>query len=186
MIDRMPPMDPATMNEAQKKAAADLVAGPRKGVFGPFIALLRSPVLMDRLQRVGEYLRFNNTIPPRLNEFAMLITARHVTNQFEWALHHPLAIKAGVARETIEAVGRGERPATMAPDEALVHDFCTELLRTYEVCDAVYARAVAQFGEQGVVDLVGTVGYFITVCLVMNTARTPRPASDVAPLPPLA
>jgi 4-carboxymuconolactone decarboxylase len=97
MIDRMPPMNPAAMNDAQKKAAADLMAGPRKGVFGPFIALLRSPDLMDRLQRVGEYLRFNNAIPTKLNELAMLITARHVTNQFEWVVHYPLALKAGVS-----------------------------------------------------------------------------------------
>jgi 4-carboxymuconolactone decarboxylase len=182
MIERMPAMDPAAMNDAQKKAAADLTAGPRKGVFGPFIPLLRSPELMDRMQRVGEYLRFNNTIPSKLNEFAILITARHVTNQFEWVVHHPLAIKAGVAKETIDALAARKRPTAMAPDEALIHDFCTELLETHFVSDATYARAAAQFGEQGVVDLAGTVGYFVTVCLVMNVAGTPAPKSDVPPL----
>jgi 4-carboxymuconolactone decarboxylase len=182
MIDRMPPMNPADMNEAQKKAAADLAAGPRKGVFGPFIPLLRSPDLMDRVQRVGEYLRFGSSIPAKLNEFAMLITARHVTNQFEWAVHHPIALKAGVARETVDALSRGERHAGMDPDEALVHDFVSELLATHFVGDATYAKALARFGERGIVDLVGTVGYFLGICLLMNAAQTPAPAGDVAPL----
>lgn len=184
MIDRMPPMNPAAMNDAQKKAAADLAAGPRKGVFGPFIPLLRSPELMDRMQRVGEYLRFGNTIPAKLGEFAMLITARHVVNQFEWAVHYPLAIKAGIAKEALDALAQGKRPGAMDPDEALVHDFVHEVLTTHHASDELYARAVARFGEQGVVDLTGTVGYFIAICLVMNVAQTPAPASDVAPLRP--
>jgi 4-carboxymuconolactone decarboxylase len=178
-------MDPAAMNEAQKKAAADLAAGPRKGVFGPFIPLLRSPELMDRMQRVGEYLRFNNAIPPKLNELAMLVTARHVTNQFEWAVHYPLAIKAGVAKEAVDAIGAGARPSSLPPDEALVHDFVRELLATSAIADGLYAKAVARFGEQGVIDLVGTVGYFQAICLVMNVANTPAPRSEVAPLVPL-
>ncbi len=182
MIDRMPPLDPAQMSEAQRAAAAALIAGPRKAVVGPFIALLRSPELLDRLQRVGEYLRFDNTIPPRLNELAILITARHVTNQFEWVIHHPLALKAGVARTTLDGIEAGKRPESMAADEAVVHDFVTELLRTSAVSDATYAHAVKQFGETGVVDLTTTVGYFVTVCLVMNVAGTPAPSSDVRAL----
>ena len=185
MNDRMPPLKQDQMDEAQKKAAADLIAGPRKGIFGPFIALMRSPELMDRLQRVGEYLRFNNANPGKLNEFAILITARHVMNQFEWVVHHPLAIKAGVARATVDAVGEGRRPTGMPEDESLVYDFCTELLAAHHVSDATYARARAQLGERGVVDLVGTVGYFVAICLVMNAANTPPPASEVALLKPL-
>jgi 4-carboxymuconolactone decarboxylase len=182
MTDRMPPLDETKMTEPQRKAAAALIAGPRKGVFGPFIALLRSPELLDRLQRVGEYLRFDNTIPPRLNELAILVTARHATNQFEWAIHHPIALKAGVARATLDAIEKGERPRTMADDEAVVHDFVVELLRTNTVSDASYALALRQLGETGIVDLTTTVGYFVTMCLVMNVAGTPAPASDVKPL----
>ena len=185
MIDRMPPLPQEAMNDAQKAAAAALVAGPRKGVFGPFIPLLRSPELMDRLQRVGEYLRFASVMPAKLNELAMLVTARHVTNQFEWIVHHPLAIKAGVARATVESIGRGERPGSMPADEALLHDFCRELLATHRVSDAAYERAVAAWGEQGVIDLVGCVGYFLAICLAMNVAGTPAPASEVAPLEPI-
>jgi 4-carboxymuconolactone decarboxylase len=182
MRDRMPPLAPSRMSEVQRKAAAELIAGPRKGVVGPFIALMRSPALMDRLGRVGEYLRFENALAQRLVEFAILLTARHVTNQFEWILHYPLAIKAGVSRETLDAVSAGNRPADMAKDEGVVHDFVTELLRESFVADANYSTALEQFGEEGVVDLAATVGYFLTVCLVMNVAGTPPPASEVAPL----
>jgi 4-carboxymuconolactone decarboxylase len=186
MIDRMPPLPNEAMSDAQKVAAAALIAGPRKGVFGPFIALMRSPELMDRLQRVGEYLRFGSIIPGKLNEIAMLVTARHVTNHFEWAVHYPLALKAGVAPATVDAIGRGERPVGMPDDEALVHDLCRELLGTHHLGDDLYGRAVAAWGEQGVIDLVGCVGYFLAICLVMNTAGTPPPASDVPPLRSLA
>jgi 4-carboxymuconolactone decarboxylase len=182
MTDRMPPLDQAAMNEPQRKAAAALIAGPRKAVVGPFIPLLRSPELMDRLQRVGEYLRFDNALPQRLVELAILITARHVNNQFEWAIHHPLALKAGVARATLDAVEVRARPDAMAEDEAVVHDFVVELLRTSTVSDATYARALKELGEPGIVDLTATVGYLMTVCLVMNVAGTPAPASEVRPL----
>ena len=182
MKDRMPPLEPGAMNEAQRKAAEALIAGPRKGVFGPFIPLLRSPELMDRLQRVGEYLRFGSSVPAKLNEFAMCITARHWTNQFEWAVHYPLATKAGVSAATLDAVAEGRRPASMPGDEALVHDFLGELLVNHGVSDATYARAREALGEQGVVDLVGLAGYFATVCMVMNVAGTPAPKGDVAPL----
>lgn len=182
MKDRMPPLDPGAMNEAQRQAADGLVAGPRKGVFGPFIPLLRSPELMDRLQRVGEYLRFGSTVPGKLNEFAMCVVARHWTNQFEWAVHYPLAAKAGVATATLDALAEGRRPDGMLTDEALVHDFLAELLANHGVCDATYGRARELLGEQGVIDLVGLAGYFAALCMVMNVAHTPAPTSAVAPL----
>jgi 4-carboxymuconolactone decarboxylase len=176
MKERMPALAPAQMDEAQRAAADVLVKGPRKGVAGPFIALLRSPELLDRMQRVGEYLRFQNAMPARLNELAIAITAHHTSNAFEWVLHGPLAEKAGIARTTLEAIGRGERPGAVPQDEAIVHDFVMELLRTHFVSDANYEAALAQFGERGVVDLVATVGYFVSVCLIMNVAGTPPPA----------
>jgi 4-carboxymuconolactone decarboxylase len=182
MKERMPALADAQMNDAQKKAAAELMAGPRKGVFGPFIPLLRSPELMDRVQRVGEYLRFQSSIPSKLNELAMCITARHTTNHFEWAVHYPLAMKGGVARDVLDAIGEGRQPRAMADDEQVVHGFVTELLAHHGVCDATYAHGIEAFGEQGVIDLVGLVGYFIGICLVMNVAHTPAPKSDAPPL----
>jgi 4-carboxymuconolactone decarboxylase len=181
MKDRMPPLEEAQMNDAQRKAAQALIAGPRKGVFGPFIPLMRSPELMDRLQRVGEYLRFESSVPGRLNEFAMCVVARHWSNQFEWTVHYPLAMKAGVHQATLHAIAQGARPGAMAGDEALVHDFLTELLDNHGVCDATYAQARDALGEQGVVDLVALAGYFAALCMVMNVARTPPPKAEVGP-----
>jgi len=185
MKDRLPPMEMQAMNDAQRKAAEALIAGPRKAVVGPFIALLRSPELLDRMQRVGEQLRFHNSIPQKLVELAILVTARHVDNEFEWVLHQALAVKEGVSRETIDAINSGQRPARMPDDEAAVHDFVRELLETNLVSDAAYERVLLRFGEQGVVDLTGTVGYFVAVCYVMNVAGTPPPKADAAPLAPI-
>ena len=182
MKNRLPPMEMQAMNEAQRKAAEALIAGPRKAVVGPFIALLRSPELLDRMQRVGEYLRFHNAIPQKLVELAILVTSRHVDNDFEWILHQPLAVKEGVARETIAAINEFRRPASAPADEIAVHDFVRELLEKRFVSDAAYTRVQERFGEQGVVDLTGTVGYFVAVCYVMNVAGTPPPSADAMPL----
>ena len=182
-VERMPPLEPAAMNEAQRKSAQALAAGPRGGVKGPFIALLRSPELMDRLQQVGEYLRFRSSLEPRIGEFLMLIVSRTWTQQFEWAVHVPLALKAGVKVQTVDALAAGARPGTMAADEALAYDFCDELLRTKGVSDATYRAAVDQFGEAGVIDMLGVVGYFTTVSMVLNVARTPAASgTNVTPL----
>ena len=185
MSVRLPPMDMQSMNDAQRRAAESLIAGPRKAVAGPFIALIRSPELLDRMQRVGEYLRFNNAIPQKLVELAILLTARHVDNAFEWVLHQPLARKEGVGQDTIDAINQRRRPASMAPDEAAVHDFVREMLDTSFVSDGAYSNVLRRFGEQGVVDLTGTIGYFIAVCYVMNVAGTPPPEADAVPLSPI-
>jgi 4-carboxymuconolactone decarboxylase len=179
-------MEMPDMNDAQRSAAEALIAGPRKAVAGPFIALLRSPELLDRMQRVGEYLRFRNAIPQKLVELAILVTARHVDNAFEWILHQPLARKEGLGEEAIEAINERRRPGSMTPDEAAVHDFVREMLETSFVGDAIYARVLERFGEQGVVDLTGTVGYFVAVCYVMNVAGTPPPSeAHAVPLAPI-
>lgn len=178
--DRMPPLALAQMDEAQQAAAQALIAGPRKAVKGPFIALLRSPLLMDRLQRVGEYIRFDSSLPSRLSEFAMLVVARACTQQFEWFVHVPLARKAGTSAETIEALRCGCRPPDMHADEALVYDFTQELLAHRGVCDTTYTMAVERLGERGVIDLTGLIGYFLTVSLVLNVAHTPPEATDDA------
>lgn len=182
--DRMPPLAVESMDEAQRKAAAALIAGPRGGVKGPFIPLLRSPDLMDRLQRVGEYLRFGSSLDPRISEFLMLIVSREWTNHFEWLVHYPLALKNGVARDTLDALAEGRCPPAMADDEAIAYDVCAELFRTKGLCDSTYARAIDKFGERGLIDMLGVVGYFLTVSMVMNVAHTPPPADDS--VPPLA
>jgi 4-carboxymuconolactone decarboxylase len=181
--ERMPPLDPAVMTEAQRKAAQALAAGPRGGVKGPFIALLRSPELMHRLQKVGEYLRFQSALPARISEFLILAVARQWTQQFEWFVHVPLARDAGVKPKTIASLAEGRRPEAMATDEEIAYDFCNELVQTKGVTETTYRRAVQQFGEQGVIDMLGLLGYFTTVSMVMNVARTPPPKDDrVTPL----
>jgi 4-carboxymuconolactone decarboxylase len=183
MTERMPPLSLEAMSAEQQAAAAELAAGPRGGVRGPFIALLRSPQLMNRLQKVGEYLRYHSALEPRLSEFAMLIVSRHLTQQFEWQVHYPLALKAGLRKELADALAEGARPRGLSEDEEIAYDFCSELLHTHGVSEATYRRAVAELAEQGVIDLVALVGYFLTVSLVMNVAHTPAGSTaGVAPL----
>ncbi len=180
--ERMPPIPTERMTEAQRKAAAELAAGPRGGVRGPFVPLLRSPELMSRLQKVGEYLRYQAVLGPKLIELLILIVAREWTQHFEWCVHHPLALKAGVRPDIAAAIADGRRPSGMAEDEELVYDFCAELVPTHGVSETTYQRAIAKFGEQGVIDMLGVVGYFTTVSMVMNVAHTPPPGNGVAPL----
>ncbi|MEW6687834.1 MAG: carboxymuconolactone decarboxylase family protein [Pseudomonadota bacterium] len=183
--DRMPPLAVDKMSEAQRIAAAELAAGPRKGVNGPFIPLIRSPELMDRLQKVGEYLRFQSSLEPRISELVMLVVSREWTQRFEWAVHAPLGRKAGLQDEVIGALAEGRRPSAMRADEEIAYDFCEELLRTKGVSDTTYRRAAGAFGENGVVDIVGVLGYFTTVSMVLNVAHTPPGAeSGVGALSP--
>lgn len=183
---RMPPLAPDRMTPRQRAAADELIAGPRKGVKGPFIALLRSPELMARLQRVGEFLRFSSSLSARASEFATLIVARALSQQFEWFTHVPLALKAGTAQTTIDALREGRRPTQMNEEEQLVHDLVGELLRHHGLSDTTYRLAVAHFGEAGVVELTSLVGYFVLVSLVLNVSRTPEePNASVLPLGPL-
>ena len=183
--DRMPPIPKDKMTDAQKQAYAEVTAGPRGagGAEGPFVPLLRSPELMSRLQKAGEYLRFHNTIGPKLTEFVILLTARQWTQQYEYDVHQVNGAKAGLKQETISAITDGRRPTAMAPDEEIVYDFCAELRQNQSVSDATYARAVSKFGEQGVVDMTGLVGYYTTLAMIMNVARSPLPNGKKAPLP---
>jgi 4-carboxymuconolactone decarboxylase len=186
LTDRLPPLPLESLDAAQRAAADELIAGPRKAVKGPFIPLLRSPELLARVQKVGEYLRFGSALSPRVSEFATLIVARHWTQQFEWCIHVPLALKAGTRPDTIAALREGRRPEGMDDDEACVHDFTTELLQHRGVSDTTYGRACERFGERGVIDLTGLIGYFAMVDMVLNVAHTPPEIADgVEPLPTL-
>ena len=180
--DRMPPIPKEKWTEAQKAAAGELIDGPRRALVGPFHPLLRSPELMSRLQKTGEYLRFHNSIGPKLSELVILMTARLWTQQFEFNAHQPFGLKAGLSKETVAAIADGRRPSGMAEDEEIVYDFCAELQRTQSVSDATYARAVTKFGEQGVVDMTALSGYYTVLAMIMNVARTPLPEGAKPPL----
>ena len=171
----MPPIPSEQMTPAQREAAQEVTAGLRGAVYGPFVPLLRSPELTRRLQKVGEYLRYEPQLPPKLREMTILLVAREWTQDFEWDVHAPLAAAEGLGHAVIQAIAEGRRPAALADDEAVVHDFFFELTRARTISEATYARAVEAFGEQGVVDLVALIGYYATLAMIMNVAHTPLP-----------
>jgi 4-carboxymuconolactone decarboxylase len=178
----LPPME--ALDDAQRTAAQALIDGPRKAVYGPFVPLLRVPALLERVAQLGEALRFGGTLDARVRELVTCATAAAVGNQFEWVMHQPLALAAGVDVTALEAVRLGARPEGLAADERAALDFAEELLRRNGVADPTWARARATFGEAGVVELATLVGYFVMVSWVMNAARTPsRPTAEVMPLP---
>ena len=182
--ERFPPLDPDQMTPEQKRIADDIVSGPRKSLSGPFSAWLRSPQLADRLQRVGDYLRFHSSVPARLNEFAILITARQWTAQYEWYAHYPLALKAGLDPKIAADLSAGKRPEGMSDDEAIVYDFCIELHRGQPISEKTFEAARAKLGDQGVVDLIAVNGYYDLVAMTLNAASVEVPAGTQPPLPP--
>jgi 4-carboxymuconolactone decarboxylase len=173
------------MTDAQRRVADEITSGPRGGLRGPFQAWLRSPELADRLQKLGEHLRFNSSLPRRLNEFAILITARAWDAQFEWFAHHRLALEAGLHPQIAADLAEGRRPRGMAEDEAAVFDFCTQLRGQRRVDDETFGHAIALFGEQGVVDLIGVSGYYDIVSMTLNVAEVALPDGVADPLSPL-
>jgi len=182
---RFPPIAAESMTPQQRETADAIASGPRGGLRGPFQAWLRSPELADRLQRVGEFVRFSSSVPARLNELAILITARAWDAQFEWWAHHRLALEAGLDPAIAKAIAEGRRPASMQADEAVVYDFCTELRATRRVSDATVARALHLLGEQGVIELIGVSGYYDIVSMTLNVAEVALPEGVEPPLKPL-
>jgi 4-carboxymuconolactone decarboxylase len=180
---RMAKLDPAQMTEDQKAAAAELAAGPRGEVRGPFNVMLRSPGLMSPLQKVGEYLRFKCEVDRRIAEMATLIAARQLTQNYEWSAHYPLALKAGLKAEVADAIAEGRRPRGMAEDEEITYDLLTEIFTNKSVSDATYDRAVAKFGERNLVDIVAIGGYYQLLGMLMNTARTQLPEGKEPGMP---
>jgi 4-carboxymuconolactone decarboxylase len=169
------------MSPAQRSVADAIMSGPRGGLRGPFNTWLRSPELADRLQKVGEYLRFNTSLDKRVNEMAIIMTAQAWGSQYEWYAHAPLAIKAGLDPAIVAAIGAGKKPEKMKDDEAIVWEFTTQLRRDHSVDDAIYARAVEKFGEQGVTDLIAVNGYYDVVAMTLNVARVAPPAGEQIP-----
>jgi 4-carboxymuconolactone decarboxylase len=174
--DRMPRIAEADMTAEQKKAAEEFRATRGYAVHGPFAVMMRSPEVMLRAMAMGDYLRFRNVLPKRVSEMAILIAAREWTQQFEWTYHYRYAMEAGLAKTVADAIADGRRPDAMAEDEAAAYDFSIELHHRKSVSDATYARALAQFGERGIVDLIGIAGYYSFLAMMMNVARTPAPA----------
>lgn len=184
--DRMPPIPADRLTDAQKNAIEEFKAARSADISGPFVPLLRSPEVMTRARAMGDYLRFKSSLPPRLSEFVILLTARRWTQQYEWNAHQPLALKGGLKSAIVDAIAEGRRPEQMAGDEDAVYALIDELQRNQSVTDATYARAIAAVGEQGVIDAVAIAGQYTMLAMVLNTARTPLPAGakpGLAPFP---
>lgn len=172
--NRMPVIPPDKLTDAQKRAMDQFVSkrgGPL--VRGPFLALLRSPDVMTPAEILGEYLQFKTVLPPKLREFAILITARQWTQDTEWNSHVAIAEKDGLSPDIAKALAAGERPPAMDEGEQAVYDFCDELHSNRSVSDATYAKALEKFGEQGVVDLISVNGYYTWFAMIMNSVRAP-------------
>ncbi len=183
---RFPLLTPETMTEEQRAVADAIQSGPRgAGLRGPFNALLRSPQLADLVQRVGAYVRFSSSIPAPLNEMAICMAGRKWGAQYEFYAHRRLGIDAGLNPAILDAIAVGRRPQDMSADEALVYGFVTALLGTGMVPDEVYKPVEERFGERGVMDLVGAVGYYSLVSMVLNVAQVPLPEGESPPLKPL-
>jgi 4-carboxymuconolactone decarboxylase len=173
--ERLPPPRAEEMTHEQRLAVDRISAGPRGALVGPFGPLLHSPELMTCVQRTGEFLRFQSTLDRRLFEMTVLLVARHWNQQFEWAFHEPLAREAGLDGSVVDAIAADERPGDMDDATAAVWDLVDDLHSTKSVADEHYAAAVAAVGERGVIEVVAGVGYYTTLAMVMNVARTPPP-----------
>ena len=168
------------------RAALKSSAASRPGPLGgPFNVWLRSPGIGNLVQQLGEEIRFRSSLPSKLNELAILITARRWTSQYEWFAHHRLALEAGLDPAIAQDIAQGRRPAKMGNDEAIIYDFSRELHETQGVGDATYRAALERFGERGVVDLISVNGFYVLVSMCLNVDRTPLPEGESPPLPPL-
>lgn len=152
---------------------------------GPFNVWLRSPGIGNLVQQLGEEIRFRSSLAGKLNELAILVTARHWTSQYEWVAHHKLALEGGLNPAIAEEIAQGRRPANMDADETLVYNFSSELHDTQGVSDDIYQAALSRFGERGVVDLISVNGFYVLVSMCLNVDQTPVPDGMPLPLPPL-
>jgi 4-carboxymuconolactone decarboxylase len=179
--DRFKPLTWEQLTPEQRTMVNDLLAGQRTALSGPFNALLRSPEMGNLAQKLGEYVRFRSSVPRRLNEMAILMTAQAWSSQYEWYAHKTLALDAGLNPAIVDDLQAGRRPSAMQKDEAVVYDFCSELRSKHRVSDGTYRSAVELLGERGVVDLIALMGYYDLVSMTLNVDRYPLP--DNAPLP---
>ncbi|HUZ09276.1 MAG TPA: carboxymuconolactone decarboxylase family protein [Acidimicrobiales bacterium] len=174
------------MSPRQREVATAILSGPRSrstGLSGPFEALLRSPDLADPVQRVGEHVRFHSSLPPRLNELAILLTARKWSAQYEWYAHRRMALAAGLDPSVADAIARNDHPVGLDGDAAAVYRFAGQLLATGGVDDQTFAGVRDRFGEEGAADLVGVVGYYCLVSFFLNVDRYPVPEGEGLPGP---
>jgi 4-carboxymuconolactone decarboxylase len=179
---RLPDIAPAQYDGDQKKAAEDFQSARRAPLSGPFQTMMYSPEVMSRARAMGDYLRFHSAIGNTLSELVILITARAWSQGYEWSAHQPLALKAGISKDIVDAIAEGRRPTAMSADEEIAYDFTMELQNNKGVSDTTYAKAEKRFGKKGAVDMAGISGYYTFLALQLNMAHQPVPAG-APPLP---
>ena len=168
---RLPTIAPEQYTAEQKKAAEDFLAARKVPVFGPFEPMMHSPEVMSIARSTGDYLRYHSAIGNTLSELVILVTAREWSQDYEWYVHQPIALKAGISKDIADAIADGRRPVAMSADEETVYDFTVELQKNKRVSDATFSRAEQRFGKKGVVDMVAISGYYTSLAMQLNTAR---------------
>jgi 4-carboxymuconolactone decarboxylase len=182
MAQRFPKLTPEGMTPAQREVAAEITAGPRGEVRGPFIALLHNPELARHVQRLGEHLRWKGKLPSRLKELAVLVTARRWTCQHEWVMHSKLALEGGLGAGIVDDIRNGREPKGMLDEEKAVYNFCRELHATGRAGDATFADIQRRFGLDGALELIALNGYYSMMAMVLNSAGLPLPGTAEPPL----
>ena len=182
-MPRLAPLQPASLDAAQRAVYDAIASGPRQAVRGPLAMWLHRPQLADRAQALGSYCRYDSSLPPRLSELAILLMGRHWLAEYEWAAHKPFALEAGLGAGIIDAIRDGHPPLFEQSDEALVYEFVRELQAKRGIGDALYREAVVRLGQDGVVDLVGILGYYTLISMTIKVFEVPAPAGVAPELP---
>jgi 4-carboxymuconolactone decarboxylase len=175
--ERLATIPPAAYDKDQTKAAEDFLASRKVPVFGPFEPLMHSPQMMTQSRAMGDYLRYGSAIGNTLSELAILVTAREWTQDYEWYVHYPIALKVGIKKEIADSIGDGRKPVGMTDDEDMVYDFSTELHKNKRVSDVTFNRVEKRFGNKGVVDLTGINAYYALLAMELNVAQYPLPSN---------
>ena len=183
--DRLPTIPAAKYTEEQAKAATDFEAARKVPVFGPFEPLMHSPQVMTLSRSMGDYLRYKSAIGNSLSELAILVTAREWTQDYEWHVHYPIALKSGIKLDIADAIADGRRPVGMSDDQEMVYEYCVELHRTKRVSDRTFERVDKRFGKQGIVDLTAINGYYTLLAMELNAAQyqIPKDGKKLSRLP---
>ena len=174
-MPRIPLFTPENMTPEQKRVYEAIVSGPRGRLQGPLRAALHRPELADKWQQFGEILRYRTSLPPRLSELAILVTARHCNCNLEWHIHEQMARQAGLDTAIIEDIRVGKRPGTADAEELVIFDYADELNRLKTVTDATYRLALERCDVVGVVELTALVGYYTMVAMTLNAHDIPLP-----------
>jgi 4-carboxymuconolactone decarboxylase len=181
-MTRVPALKPEDMDDAQRAIHDAILNGPRGRVEGPLKIWLHSPALADKAQQLGQFARFDSSLEPRLSELAIMVTGRFWGAQFEWSVHKPFALKAGISEAVLDAIRDRRTPSFEKEDERVVYDVSRALHETHRIGDALYAEALRVLGQKRLIDLVGVLGYYTLISMTINAFDVPLEGNQVAEL----